>query len=92
MNAHCFAEIAQQLLRTAAAGVFLIRIARLAMDQLLILKSHAAAAGPVFVLVCVDVIEFYQSSSHNSNAPVAESCSHLDALLQSILTLIGRFL
>lgn len=68
MNAHRFAEIAQQLLCATAAGVFFIRIPRLAMDQFLIVKSHAAAAGPVFVLVCVDVVEFYQSSSRISNA------------------------
>lgn len=74
MHPHGLAEIAQQLLRAPAAGVLFIGIPRFAVDQFLIFKGHAAAAGPVLVLVRVDVIEFYQSSSHTGNASTARSC------------------
>jgi len=47
LHMHRLAEIADDPLRAQAAGFFLIRIASLALQQLVILDRHTAAANPV---------------------------------------------
>jgi hypothetical protein len=47
VNMHRLAEIADDSLRAQAAGLFLIRVTPLALQQLVILHGHASPANPV---------------------------------------------
>jgi hypothetical protein len=54
---HRIAEIGQNLLGAALAGIFLIRVASLASNQFPVFERHAPAAKPVLPVANMDMIE-----------------------------------
>ena len=59
---HGIAEIGKDLLGTAAAGLVLIGVARLAPDQFTVFEGHTASANPIFPVADVDMIELCHAS------------------------------
>jgi hypothetical protein len=57
MYVHGFAEVVNDPLGTLAAGLFFIRIAPLAVQQLLVVNGHASATNPIFTVAGVNVVE-----------------------------------
>lgn len=62
LHVHSVAEVRQDLLRTAVAGILLIRITGFASNQFTVFKCHTTSANPVFPVADVDVIELCHAS------------------------------
>jgi len=60
VDEHRFTEIGDDALGAQPAGFIFVRIAALAAEQLLVMKSDAAAADPILSITDVDVIEVRQ--------------------------------
>lgn len=57
---HGSAEVIENLFGAAAAGLVLVGIARLPMEDLALVQRHTAAADPVFAGAEVDVVKVPQ--------------------------------
>ena len=60
MNVHRIAEPADDSLGAQAAGFFLIRVAALGKQHLLVVDGHAPAAHPVLAVARVNMVEIGQ--------------------------------
>ena len=63
MHVHGLAEVAYDAFRAEAARLVFIRIASLAIEQLLIANCHTSATNPVVAVPPVYVIEIGQRES-----------------------------
>jgi hypothetical protein len=57
MHVHGIAEMAYDPLGAQAAGFLFVGIAPLAVQNLVVMNGHAAAANPVFTVARVNVVE-----------------------------------
>ncbi len=60
MHMHGIAEVADDPLGAQTAGLLLIGIASLAVQQLFVADGHASPADPVFSIAGVNVVEIGQ--------------------------------
>lgn len=63
MYVHGIAEIADDPLGAQAAGLVLVRIASLAVQQLLVANGHAPSANPIVAVPGMNMIEICQRGS-----------------------------
>ena len=63
MHVHRIAEVADDPLGTQAAGLVLVRIAPLAVQQLLVANGHASTANPIVAVPGMNMIEISQCGS-----------------------------
>ena len=63
MHVHRIAKIADDPLGAQAAGLVFVRIAPLAVQQLLVANGHASAANPIVAVPGMNMVEISQRGS-----------------------------